>query len=280
MSIISQIKKLSYEYNFRPFSKKGQNFLINPLFYDKIVKTADLSKSDVVLEIGAGFGTLTKELAKKVKKVIAVEIDKKLVEILKKELKDFKNVKLIEGDILKLKFSDLKLKKNYKIVANLPFSITGKFLKKFLAGENRLLKPKLMVLMLQKEVAQRIVAKPGDLSLLSIMVQFYSQPKLISYVSKNNFWPKPKVDSAILKIEKIKQKVLNKKDEILFFKILKAGFSKPRKYLLNNLFKAGIIKNKKEGEKIFKKVNLALNSRAEELKIEDWLNLFKKIYEK
>ncbi|MCD6471070.1 ribosomal RNA small subunit methyltransferase A [bacterium] len=274
MSLIQEVKSLCQKYNFKPLRRRGQNFLINKKIIFDIIKSADLLKNDIVLEIGAGIGTITKEIAKKVEKVIAVEIDKKLVEILKKQLENFKNVKIIQENILEMSISQLEIK-NYKIVTNLPYNITGAVLKKFLSAKQ---KPKLMVLILQKEVAQRICAQPPKMNLLAVSVQFYSQPKIIRYVLRSNFWPRPKVDSAILKITPI---TTNKKniDEYKFFKVVRAGFSSPRKYLLNNLIKGGIINNKESGQKIFKKLKLNSKIRAENLKIEDWQKLVK-FYEK
>jgi len=274
MSLIQEVKSLCQKYNFKPLRRRGQNFLINKKIIFDVIKSADLLKNDIVLEIGAGIGTITKEIAKKVEKVIAVEIDKKLVEILKKQLENFKNVKIIQENILEMSISQLEIK-NYKIVTNLPYNITGAVLKKFLSAKQ---KPKLMVLILQKEVAQRICAQPPKMNLLAVSVQFYSQPKIIRYVLRSNFWPRPKVDSAILKITPI---TTNKKniDEYKFFKVVRAGFSSPRKYLLNNLIKGGIINNKESGQKIFKKLKLNSKIRAENLKIEDWQKLVK-FYEK
>jgi len=134
-----------------------------------------------------------------------------------------------------------------------------------------------MVLMVQKEVGQRICAQPPKMSLLSVMVQFYAQPKIISYVSKNNFWPRPRVDSVILKITQIHRD--KKIDEHRFFKVVKAGFSSPRKFLLNNLVKSGILK-KEKGEKIFQELNFNPKIRAQELSVEDWIKLYHQLKEK
>lgn len=285
MSLVTEIRQICLKYNFKPLHRRGQNFLINQRVYDKIIETAELKKDDIILEIGAGLGTLTKKLAKHVKKVIAVEIDRKLVEILRKQLKDYNNIEIIQGDILDEKVLGyigkqlIRERKNpsnqlpkrsidYKLVANLPYNITGAVLRKFLTCET---KPKLMVLMLQKEVTQRIVAKPSKMSVLSVMVQFYSQPKIISYVSKNNFWPRPRVDSAILKITQIHTD--KNTDTRRFFEVVKAGFSAPRKYLFSNLVKKNIF-NKELGQKIFQQLGFNLKIRAEELSTEDWIKLY------
>ncbi|MGC9049133.1 MAG: 16S rRNA (adenine(1518)-N(6)/adenine(1519)-N(6))-dimethyltransferase RsmA [Patescibacteria group bacterium] len=283
MSLIAEIRQVCQKYSIKPLRKRGQNFLINPKIYAKIIEAAELKKDDIILEIGAGLGNLTRQLAERVKKVIAVEIDKRLIEILKKQLADYRNIEIVQGDIRNFQFSIFNFQinsvptghltkgdkfqiPNLKIIGNIPYNLTGIILRKFLSEK---LKPKLMVLMLQKEVAQRIVARPPKMSLLSVMVQFYGQPKIISYVSKNNFWPRPKVDSAILRISTTNIQI----DEKKFFEVLRAGFSAPRKYLLNNLIKKSII-DKEQGEKIFRKLNLNLKIRAQELSVGDWIKLY------
>src|SRR4030043_801237 len=228
------ISKLLKKYNIKPSKRLGQNFLIDESILNKIIEAADLSSNDIVLEIGPGLGVLTVELTKKVGKVIAIEKDEKLARILSNELRimNIKNVEVIQDDILKIPDYQLPVT-SYKLIANLPYYITSPVIRKFLETKQR---PELMVLMVQKEVAQRICTKPPDMNLLAVSVQFYAEPKIISYVSKTSFWPQPKVDGAILKISNIKNKKL-KIDKNLFFKIVKAGFSQPRKQILNNLSK-------------------------------------------
>ncbi|MFN3302081.1 MAG: 16S rRNA (adenine(1518)-N(6)/adenine(1519)-N(6))-dimethyltransferase RsmA, partial [Patescibacteria group bacterium] len=168
------------------------------------IKSANLSKDDVVLEIGPGTGILTLELAKRAKKVIAVEKDEKMIEILKDVLKNsgIQNVQIIKGDILKLLTSHFQLPTSFKVVGNIPYYLTSRLLRNLLELKK---KPKLIVLMVQKEVAQRICAKPPKMNLLAVSVQFYGKPEIVSYVSKKSFWPRPKVDSAIIKISEIKR---------------------------------------------------------------------------
>jgi len=278
---LKEIKNLLKEYKigarqggrvaggWRPSRRLGQNFLIDERVLRKIIEAAELSKNDTVLEIGPGIGNLTLELAKKVKKVIATEKDLNLVRILNTELrtKNIKNVKVINKDILKLEPKTSNLKPNYKVVANIPYYLTSPLIRKFLETENP---PKEMVLMVQKEVAKRICANPPNMSLLAISVQFYAKPEIIYFVSKESFWPSPKVDSAIIKISKIKNQKLKISD--LFFKIVKAGFSQPRKQLINNLAK-GLNFDKKKVEAWLLKNNIKPSQRAETLTIEDWLKL-------
>jgi len=356
MNLLEQTKKLCKLYNIIPARSRGQNFLINEKVCDKIVEVADLKPNDTILEVGPGFGFLTVKLAvganghSPVQKVIAVELDKKLVEILKIRLAEqkIKNVEVVNEDVLRfkifpqlrdpamavadLKFTDKELNydlikelsseaselsskqaigdlqqviKNYKIVANLPYNITSFFLRKFLSAEN---KPKLMVLMLQKEVAERITAKPPKMSLLAVSVQFYSEPIIIDYVSKENFWPEPEVDSAIIKItphpqplprsclagegskdsevkklapfshepangRKVGIEGMSVDKEKDFFRLVRIGFSAKRKMLKNNLA-AGYQISQNEVEKKLKSLNFSAKVRAQELSVQDWLKLF------
>ncbi|MBL7156098.1 MAG: ribosomal RNA small subunit methyltransferase A [Candidatus Pacebacteria bacterium] len=272
MNLCSKIfvENLLKENNIYPSKKLGQNFLLSKTVLNKIIETGNIKKTDIILEIGAGIGTLTKELAKNAKKVIAIEKDKRLIKLLKENLKEFNNVYVINNDVLKTDIRDYKLKtKNYKLISNLPYYITSPIIRKFLEIENP---PYQMILMVQKQVAQRITAKPPDMNLLAVSVQFYSETKIISYVSKDCFYPKPKVDSAIIQLTiNNKQQTINKK---LFFKIVKAGFSHPRKQLANNLSKE-LKLDKQTIKKWFIKNNISPKQRSETLNIKDWINLTK-----
>jgi len=262
-------KNIFKKYGVQPLKRLGQNFLIDKAAIKKIIEVADLNSNDVVLEIGPGSGVLTKELAQRAKKVIAVEKDQRMIEILKEELKGFNNIEVIRGDILKnIKFKD----KNYKVVGNLPFYLSAPVIRKFLEADNP---PKEMILVVQKEVGQRICAKPPKMSILAVSVQFYSQPKIISYISKRSFWPSPKVDSAILKISSESSQT-PKIDRDLFFKIVKAGFSQPRKQLINNLYR-GLKMDKEKAEKWLLENKIQPSQRAETLNIEEWVNLAKNL---
>ena len=243
-------------YKIKPIKHFGQNFLIDKQVVKKIIRAADLHPRDVVLEIGPGTGVLTQEIAKTAKRVIAVEKDPRMIKILKESLKDFKNVEIINTDILNYKLQTT----NYKLIANLPFYITAPVIRKFLESKSP---PKEMILIIQKEVAQRICSKPPKTNLLAISVQFYAKPKIISYISRKSFRPIPKVDSAIIKIiPHQKYKKVNSKQ---FFKIIKTGFSHPRKQLINNLPKNLDIDKKLQ------------QSRAENLSVDDWIDLSKMV---
>jgi len=267
------IKALLNRYLVYPSKGLGQNFLIDNSVLKKIIKAAELTKKDVILEIGPGIGNLTRELAHKAKRIIAVEKDPKLARILKETLKEFKNIQIIQGDILKIQDTRYKIQDTYKIVANLPFYIAAPVFRKFL--ESCKVQPCTMTLMVQKEVAQRICASPAKMNLLAVSVQFYAEPEIISYVSKKSFWPEPKVDSAILKITPS-----GKKSTIVgilpeeFFRVVKAGFSQPRKMLINNLsaklrVKKGLIRE------ILQKNHINPAQRPETLTIKDWVQIAK-----
>jgi len=277
------IKSLLKKHGVFPKKRFGQNFLIDKRVLRKIIIAANLKEKDVILEIGPGIGNLTQELAKKVKKVIAIEKDKKMVEILKETVGDLKNVKIIQDDILKIKPKNYQLKtKNYKVVANLPYYIVSPVIRKFLELSEA--KPRSMVLMVQKEVAQRICAKPprlrqgfggqAKMNLLAVSVQLYSKPEIISFVSKKSFWPQPKVDSAILRIApliNVNKKLINAD---LFFRIAKAGFSQPRKQLINNLH-SKLSLSRGEIKQWLKSCGINPSLRAEALDIKAWKSLAK-----
>jgi len=268
-----QIKDLLKEYRTYASKRLGQNFLIDKTVLRKIIEAADLKPNDMVLEIGPGIGTLTRELAKTAIKVIAIEKDPKMIDVLKDTTKDFQNVEIIKEDILKMSPESYKLKaKSYKVVANLPFYLTAPVIRQFLETKNP---PQEMNLVVQKEVAQRICAKPPDMSILAVSIQFYAKPEIISYISKKSFWPSPKVDAAILKIVP-RQFCVPASRQFCeqFFRIVKAGFAHPRKQILNNL--SNELKYDKEVVRFWLlKNNIQPTQRAETLTLEDWIKLTK-----
>lgn len=253
-----------------PKKRFGQNFLTDQNTVAKMVETAGLDYRDTVLEIGPGFGILTKEVAKIAKKTIAVELDRRMVKILEESF-DLKNVEIVACDILK--FDETGLPPGYKIVANLPFYLSAPVIRKFLESKNP---PRDLTLIVQKEVAQRIASKPGKMSILAVSVQLYAQPKIIRYVSKNSFWPVPGVDCAILKLDLKKIRPAPGFSN-LFFEIVKAGFSQPRKQLINNFSKKLRPKFSGRGEleTWLKKLHIDPTRRAETLSLEEWISLAK-----
>jgi 16S rRNA (adenine1518-N6/adenine1519-N6)-dimethyltransferase len=264
------LEKILKDYRAFPIKRLGQNFLIDKKVMRKIVEASEISKKDTVLEVGAGIGNLTLELAKRAKKVIAVEKDKRMVEILKENLRDFKNVEIIEGDIRETFLTIVQnITRDYKIVANIPYYLTSYLIRKFLETKKR---PKLMVLMVQKEVAERICAKSPKMNLLAVSVQFFAKPEIVSFVSKNCFWPKPKVDSAIVRL-KVKGERLKVNKE-LFFEIVRAGFSHPRKQLISNFSKKfGVDKIKVKCWLLENRIDP--QKRPQEISLNKWIKLAK-----
>jgi len=256
------------EIKLKPKKRFGQNLLIDKNILEKIIKVAAIKKTDTVLEIGPGTGKLTEYLLKKAGKVVAVEIDRELHDQLEAHFAAYNNFQLIKGDILKLDEEEIiKLcGKKYSVIANIPYNITSMLLRKFLEMKSS---PQVLLLMVQKEVAERIAAKKGQESLLSISVKYYADVELKFNVSKNCFWPKPKVDSAIIEITKRKGDYGESEN---FFNIVRAGFKAKRKVLISNLAKAVKVP-KVELLDIFKKMGLQYSVRAQELSVEQWLIL-------
>jgi 16S rRNA (adenine1518-N6/adenine1519-N6)-dimethyltransferase len=249
----------------------GQNFLKSQDTVSLIVKTGETTSNDFVLEIGPGEGVLTQELLKSAGKVIAIEKDLRLIGDLKEKFQaeiNKGNLLIIEGDALTYKMANI-LPNKYKLIANIPYYITGAIFRSFLEREER---PELMVVLVQKEVAERIVAKDGKESLLSISIKAFGDPKYIKTISRSQFKPQPNVDSAIIKISNISEHKFGGLDKDVFFKILHAGFKYKRKKLISNLAE---LFNKSEIEKAFKEVSLSENARAEELSFQNWLNISK-----
>lgn len=311
MNLFSSLQSILNRYNLTPDHLLGQNFLINEEALAKIIGAADLKKSDVVLEVGPGTGILTKELAKNAGSVIALEKDRRMIAILKEILRDHSNVKIIEGDILKINIAEIlqnsdslhniareKITLNpplqkeeitktpsfkrgindisgaYKIIANIPYYLTSPLIRLFLENEPR---PQEMVILIQKEVAERIANKGGDTSVLSILVQFYGAPEIVSIVKRESFWPIPDVDSAIIKISDIKKpEEYDEETTKKFFRLVKIGFSGRRKTLANNL-SAGLKIEKNEITSIIVSLGLPSAIRAQELTIEQWKTLYNMI---
>ncbi|MDD5068039.1 MAG: 16S rRNA (adenine(1518)-N(6)/adenine(1519)-N(6))-dimethyltransferase RsmA [Candidatus Pacebacteria bacterium] len=251
----------------------GQNFLNSKPALEKIVTAAKLSHEDIVLEVGPGKGTLTELLLEKAGKVIAVEKDDRLIPFLEEKFQReiaSGNFTLVHGDILNFEPSSYKLQVNsYKLVANIPYYITGIFIRKFLSEVTQ---PSTMILMLQKEVAERIVARDGKESILSMSVKAYGTPKIIGIVKAGSFTPSPAVDSAILAIENISKDFFRGISEETFFDLLKAGFGSKRKQLQNNLRTNKNI-SQELMQNIFKKVEIGERARAEDLTLLQWKKL-------
>ncbi|MDO5718304.1 MAG: 16S rRNA (adenine(1518)-N(6)/adenine(1519)-N(6))-dimethyltransferase RsmA [Tissierellia bacterium] len=257
------------------FSKSlGQNFLIDGNVVEAIIRGAEIKDSDIVIEIGPGIGTLTQQIAKYAKKVIAIEIDKRLIPILEYTLSDF-DVDIINEDALKVDFNEIVdsyRDSDIKIVANLPYNVGTSIVTNILEDRVRL---ESMTVMLQKEVAQRMMAKPGTKAYgsLSVLVDYMADAKEIIKVSKNVFIPKPKIDSMVIRLD---PKNENKKDfEKAMFKLTRAGFNQRRKTILNSLSGDGL--EKEDLKKILDKLGIAHNLRAENLSTDDYISIAKEI---
>jgi len=270
-----QVMELLSKYHLWADKRKGQNFLIDRWTLNKIIEAANLSKKDLVIEVGPGLGVLTRELCKSAGQVIAIEVDEIMTRILRETCKDCKNLKIIRKNIFNINIEkELKKAKkaSYKMVANLPYNVTSGVLELFMESK---IKPNEMIVMVQKEVAERICAKPGDLSLLAVSIQRYGKPEIITNIKKDNFFPVPKVDSAILKISDIKYPPKDF-DTRLFFRIVKAGFSAKRKQLHNSL-SGGLAVSTSTAVAYLTDARISSFRRAEDLSIEEWLRLYKAV---
>ncbi len=328
-----QIRKIFREKNFRIAKSMGQNFLVDRKVLNRIICSAELSRDDSVIEIGPGLGTLTEELAKRCARVIAIEKDKRIAELLRMRIscgdscstavstlehrknlrqqkrdgcfsqetshnnglranryfsdgslyyaclkgeqeRKIRNVKIIEGDILKMNLSEiikkygLDGKHGYKLISNIPYYITSPVIRLFLESN---IQPKLIVLLVQKEVAERICAKKGKLNILALSVQLYGEPEIVGWVNKSSFYPEPKVRSAILRIRNMRQSFSAGYYKKLF-RVIKIGFSSKRKKLVNNL-SAGLGVNKEDISKVLLRLKINPDARAQELGIDDWKKL-------
>ncbi len=248
----------------------GQNWLINPAIHKKMVGTAEIVPTDIILEIGPGTGLLTKHLAMTGAKILAVEKDRELAEKLQKEFLAIKNVTIVSGDILKFDHAKYKiLDTGYKIIGNIPYYLTSHLIRSFLEDWP---KPQLAVLMVQKEVAQRITAQPPDMNLLGLAVQWYAHAEIITNVAKKNFRPIPKVDAAIVKITPQPLSVEKSRLTPFLFKIARASFAGKRKQLLNSIAN-GLAISKTDLGQIFQTISLDGHRRPETLSIPEWLKL-------
>lgn len=268
------IREVLDKFGFKFSKSLGQNFLIDGNIVRNIVKGAQVNKDDYVLEIGPGIGTLTEELALNAKKVVAVEIDRNLLPILDYTLSKHDNVEIVEGDILKINIHDLIDEKlnggPIKVVANLPYYVTTPIIARLIEED---LNIESITVMVQKEVAQRIVAPPGNKQYgsLTVFVNFYSDPEILLSVPKTVFMPQPKVDSAVIRLNMKEPPVdIDKK---LFFKIVKAAFGQRRKTILNSLSNRELGLDKEQVKELLERSNISPKARAENLKIEDFIKI-------
>ena len=257
------------KYSIRPKKSLGQNFLVEPAGLRKVLTAAELQGDEQVLEIGAGLGSLTVLLAQNAKEVLAIEIDQKLFPALQEALAPYANVKTIHGDILNLDLDGLLHDQDFVVVANIPYYITSAIIRKLLEDNKR---PSRMILTIQKEVAERIIARDGKMSLLALSVQVYGKPELVATIPAGAFYPAPDVDSAVLKLTLYEKPLIQEQNLDLFFKLAQAGFSQKRKTLRNSLA-SGLSISSQQAEKILADAQLESNRRAETLNLEEWNRL-------
>jgi 16S rRNA (adenine1518-N6/adenine1519-N6)-dimethyltransferase len=268
---VRELRNLLYAHDMRPNKSFGQNFLIDRPVLMEIVAAADIHADDQILEVGAGTGVLTRELAKLALRVVAVEMERDMLALLAETTGHYKNVERIARNLLFLDPLDVFGAAPYKLVANLPYYITAPTFRHFLESANP---PRVIVVMVQEEVAQRIVADPGDLSLLAVSVQFYGRPRIVAHVPARAFYPAPKVGSAILRIDVFEQAPLTAQERDGFFRLVQAGFSEKRKQLHNSLTH-GLHRKNEEVRALLTAANIATSRRAETLSIEEWLQLWR-----
>jgi 16S rRNA (adenine1518-N6/adenine1519-N6)-dimethyltransferase len=267
---IRELRNFLYAHHIRPNKAFGQNFLVDHSILLQIVEAAEIHADDQVLELGAGTGVLTRELARRARRVVAVELEREMLSLLVKTTRNCTNVEIFERNLLYVDPTQVFGSDPYKLVANLPYYITAPAFRHFLESANP---PRLFVVMVQYEVAQRIVAGPGDLSLLGVSIQFYGKPKIIAHVPARAFYPAPKVDSAILRIDLKNEVPLTTKQRDGFFRLVHAGFSERRKQLHNALAHRLHRKNV-EVQAWLQAAHIDPSRRAETLSIEDWLRLW------
>jgi 16S rRNA (adenine1518-N6/adenine1519-N6)-dimethyltransferase len=257
------------QYDLHPNKTLGQNFLQDEASLTQVIEAAEIKPQDTVLEIGPGLGSLTRLLAMHAHQVVAVEIDSHLIPVLKNVLAEFSNVQLHEGNILSLDLDSLVGISDYLVVANIPYNITSMLIRHLL--ESRF-PPRRLVLTLQKEVAQRICADPGDMSLLALSVQVYGHPEIIAHISSAAFYPPPRVDSSVLRIDRYPVPLIPPPELEAFFQLIKAGFSQKRKTLRNSLA-AGLHLNASITETMLKQARIDPMRRAETLSLTEWHQL-------
>lgn len=268
----SKTKAIVSKYGFRFSKSLGQNFLIDGNIIENICEGAEITEADGIIEIGPGIGTLTQQISKYAKKVVAIELDKKLLPILEETLEGIDNVKVINNDVLKVDLKKLIEEEfdglNVKVVANLPYYITTPIIMKLL--ETKLNIDSISV-MIQKEVAERMIASPGgkDFGALSVAVQYYSKPKIITAVPKTVFIPQPNVDSAVIKLDIYDTPPVSVIDQKLMFKVVKSAFGQRRKTILNAL-SSGLNLDKEIVKGVLEIANIDPKKRGEVLSIQDF----------
>jgi len=260
------VPALLRQFNLHPDKSLGQNFLVDEGALAKVAAAAELGPEETVLEIGPGLGSLTRHLAVSARRVVAVELDEGLLPALREVLKPHPNVEVVHGDILNLSPLALGLPPGYKVAANIPFYITSAVIRHLLEAEAR---PARIVLTVQREVAERICARPGEMSLLAVSVQFYSVPRIVARIPAGAFFPRPNVDSAVVRLEVLAHWAVDVGDSETFFRVVKAGFGQKRKQLRNAL--SGSLRlTGPQVEAWLGRAGVDPRRRAETLALEEW----------
>ncbi len=259
------VPALLRQFGLRPQRRLGQNFLADEAALGKVAAAAGLAADDTVLEIGPGLGSLTRHLAEAARRVVAVEVDAAILPALESVLKPHPNVEIIRGDILRTDLAALNLPPGYKVAANIPYNITSAVIRYLLEAAD---KPALIVLTVQREVAERMCAEPGAMSLLAVSVQFYSRPRIAARIPAGAFYPRPEIDSAVVRLEVLPRPAVEVEART-FFRVAKAGFSQKRKQLRNALA-GGLGLSGDEAAALLERAGIDPKRRAETLTLEEW----------
>lgn len=274
---LNRTKRELRRLNLRAKKGLGQHFLVDERVLQRMASAADLSPDDTVVEVGPGLGVLTRELAREAGRVVAVEIDPAMVAALQETISPLPNVTIVNADILECTPESLiGDAASYKVVGALPYNIASAVLRHFLEATT---KPRLMVVALQKEVARTVAAKPGEMSLLSVGVQFYGRPAIVDYVAARSFYPPPKVESAIVRIDVYERPPVEVADERGFFSVVRGGFATPRKQLHNSLAH-GLGLEPAETAAILEEADIDRQRRAETLSLGEWAAVYRAVTEK
>ena len=281
MTGLVQAKARLSRLNVRAAKALGQHFLIDHRVLSTIVEAAELSSTDTVVEVGPGLGILTQELVDRAERVVAVELDEKLAQALGEAFPQDAKLRIVNGSILDFSPEELladlsgaaKPPARYKVVANLPYYVAAPTLRHFLEASVR---PELMVVMVQKEVGESIAAEPGSMSLLGVSVQVYGAPRIVDFVPANCFQPRPKVKSAIVRIDVRPEPALPDKDIPVFFDVVRAGFSSPRKQLRNSL-SVGLNMQAAEAGRLLEAAGIAPDRRPQTLSVSEWAALYREV---
>jgi 16S rRNA (adenine1518-N6/adenine1519-N6)-dimethyltransferase len=263
------VESLLRRHRLRPEKRLGQNFLIDHHALEQVVSAADLGADDTVLEVGAGLGTLTRQLAARVRRVIAVEYDRRLAPILHETVGQDRRIEVVIGDILRIDLRPLLRETPYHVVANIPYQITSHLIRRLLEAEAP---PRRLVLTVQREVAERILAAPGEMNLLALGVQAYGEARIMARLTAASFYPSPRVDSAVLRIDLRSPALLAPPEARVIFRLARAGFAQPRKKL-RNAMAAGLQLSPAEVERRLRGLGVSPDDRAEDLSLADWVRL-------